>query len=883
MRLVTKAIYGLLPRLPRIASVLVFFLGYVYTSAAESEDPPALETMPMAALEFLDNYCLNCHDSFEKKGGFDMEILGFDLASAHGFKQWVKVFDRAREGEMPPKNRRQPGAKELGQFLEAIGQEMESADSARIARNGRAKTRRLNRFEYENTLRQILDADWLQVADRLPEDSTAHLFNKVGEMLDVSHVQIQQYLKASDFALRAAKDQAAHPAKTERFYAREEPIMQNYLNYRDGQRAATRAITPLIGTTPQPEVIRGNEPVTVGDANPEMREMEAFGTVSGTYTATTKYDFTRMDPPVDGRYRLRMKTYTYTAGPNGASGGPDHGITGGNVAWWRPSRSEAFPGKRSEPVTLYALADSGDSRWLTTFDSFPEPSVIERIVDLKAGEGIRPDAARLVRTRPGWKGNPNATPEGIPGFALQWLEVEGPINEEWPPASYKALFGDLPFEVDDAGSVRAISEAENRDSRRLLVRFWERATGERSGSKGSKPYLDIYKQARELGMDFTDSMTTAYSAILCSPEFLFFDPKPGTLDNADLADRLAYFLWNGPPDEALASEQQLTRNSERQRHAVRLLEHPNSNRFVDAFLDYWLDLRDIKANAPDAALYPEYYLDDLLTESSVLETRLFFRELIDGDLPVRNLVQADFAYVNERLAQLYELPTFEGVHLRRVSLPEGHPRGGLLTQASVLRVTANGTTTSPVLRGAWAMERIVGIEIPPPPSGVEAVEPDIRGATTIREQLEKHTTIASCYSCHAKFDPVGLAMENFDVVGGWRDQYRAVGDDGEPIEGFGKNGHSFVYWPAQPVDSSGEMEDGTPFSSIHDLKDILAADDRQLARNLVNRFIVYATGAPVSFSEREEVERILDTAQTNDYGVRSLLLEVINSEIFKIK
>lgn len=864
--------------------VILPVVGLPGSSFGVNEEPPALESMPLAALEFLDNYCLNCHDSFEQKGDFDMETLGFDLVTRQGFEQWVKVFDRAREGEMPPSNRRQPSANELDEFLSEIGEEMRAADQTRVASNGRAKTRRLNRFEYENTLRHILEADWLQVADRLPEDSTAHLFNKVGEMLDVSHVQIQQYLKAADFALRTAKDQAAYPAKTERFYAREEPVMQNYLNYRDGQRAATRAITPLIGTTPQPEVIRGNEPVTVGDADPELREREAFGTVSGTYTATTKYDYTRMDPPVDGRYRLRLKTYTYTAGPNGASGGPDHGITGGNVAWWRPSRSEAFPGKRSEPVTLYALADSGDSRWLTTFDSMPEPTVIERLVDLKAGEGIRPDAARLVRTRPGWKGNPNATHEGVPGFALQWLEVEGPLNDEWPPASYKALFDELEFWVDDSGSVQAISETEDRDSKRLLARFWERATGEkRGGSSGSKPYLSIYRQAREMGMDFTESLITAYSAILCSPEFLFFDPQPGTLETADLADRLAYFLWNGPPDAALSAEKKLRRDSVRKRHAERLLDHPNSNRFVDAFLDYWLDLRDIKANAPDAALYPEYYLDDLLTESSVLETRLFFRELIDADLPVHNLVKSDFTYVNERLAELYGLPAFEGVQLRRMKLPDGHPRGGLLTQASVLRVTANGTTTSPVLRGAWAMERIVGLEIPPPPSGVEAVEPDIRGATTIREQLEKHTTIASCHSCHAKFDPAGLAMENFDVVGAWRDQYRAVGEAGEPAEGFGKNGHSFVYWPAQPVDSSGKMADGTPFSNIHDFKGILAADDRQLARNLVDRFIVYSTGAPVSFAEREEVERILDAAKANDYGVRTLLLEVINSEIFKIK
>ena len=213
------------------------------------------------------------------------------------------------------------------------------------------------------------------------------------------------------------------------------------------------------------------------------------------------------------------------------------------------------------------------------------------------------------------------------------------------------------------------------------------------------------------GSTFTDAMIAGYTAVLCSPEFVCLEEKPGALDDHALAARLSFFLWNSEPDDelrSLAASGQLHRPEVFRAETERLLDDPKSRRFVDAFLDYWLDLRKIVATAPDAALYPDYYLDDLLSESAIEETQLFFAELLRRDLPARNLVASDFAMLNERLAAHYGLPGVEGVALRRVPLPPDSLRGGLLTQASVLKVTANGTTTSPVLRGAWIMERILG-------------------------------------------------------------------------------------------------------------------------------------------------------------------------------
>lgn len=838
---------------------------------------------PNASYEFLADYCFDCHDSETTKGDLNLESLSSPDSDPVSLDRWILIHDRVERGEMPPARKNQPPTNDRDSFVNTLATKLTQIDKERISTQGRSRVRRLNRYEYENKLRHVLNAPWLMLADQLPADGISHLFSKSGDVLDVSHIQIEEYLKVAEYAVRTAMNAAAHPTTKAKFYAREEPTMQNYLRYRWSQSSATRAAIPLIGIQPDPEVVRKNKPVTIGDSNPVLREQEAMGFVSGTYTATTKYDFTRMRVPTDGIYRLRLKSYSFLAGPNGRSGGDDHGLTGGRQAWWRPSRTEAFRGNRSEPVTLYALSSSGDSRWLTTYDAYPDPTIISRTVTLKQNEGIRPDAARLVRTRPGWKGNPNATREGIPGFALNWLEVEGPLHNSWPPESYQVLFSDTPFEITPEKTIRVIPESPNASAPNLIAQFIDQAfPGTDDRADLITAYTTIYRRARELDQPFTEAMVMTFAALLCSPDFLYLAPRPGTLSPHDLAERLAYFLWESPPDKALHAIPNLHEPQALARQTERLLQDPKSTRFRRLFLDHWLDIRDLNANTPDAELYPDYYLHDLLTESSRRETQRFFDDLLEHDLPARNLVDANFTYLNECLQNHYDLPSRQGVDLERTRLPSDSHRGGLLTQASILRVTANGTTTSPVIRGAWIMERLMGLEIPPPPSGVDAVEPDTRGATTIREQLDKHRATKSCNACHAKFDPAGFALENFDIAGGWRDRYRAVDANHEPEVGLGKNGHAFLFHYAKPVDAHGKLVTGQAFSDVRELKTILAQNERQIARNLVQRFITYATGAPVSFSDRAEVESILDQCAP-DYGIRSLLHGVVQSSLFSIK
>jgi hypothetical protein len=377
----------------------------------------------------------------------------------------------------------------------------------------------------------------------------------------------------------------------------------------------------------------------------------------------------------------------------------------------------------------------------------------------------------------------------------------------------------------------------------------------------------------------------AYTAVLASPGFIFVEEQPGRLDDRALATRLALFLWNSEPDEALrarAARGELHRPEVLRAETERLLDDPRSRRFVDAFTDYWLDLRKADDTSPSASLYNDYELDDPLKQAALEETRLFVAELLRRDLPARNVVQSDFTFLNERLAVHYAVPGVTGAKLRRVALPADSVRGGLMTQASILKVTANGTTTSPVLRGHWITERILGIETPPPPP-VAAVEPDIRGAVTIRQQLEKHRADASCASCHAKMDPPGFALEGFDVMGGQRDRYRAIKEDATPVPGVGLNGQRFAFHYALPVDAAGELPDGRPFHDVRELKRLLLTDELPIARNLAKQLITYATGQPVRFSERGELETILQRAGAREYGVRTLVHEIVQSELFQTK
>jgi Protein of unknown function (DUF1592)/Protein of unknown function (DUF1588)/Protein of unknown function (DUF1585)/Protein of unknown function (DUF1587)/Protein of unknown function (DUF1595)/Planctomycete cytochrome C len=862
--------------------------------------PVLAADLPPVTRQFLDKHCFECHDMETKKGGLDLTALKFDPANATNFNAWVLVHDRVNSGEMPPKKKARPDGVELEAFIKSLSSPLVAVESERTQREGRSTQRRLNRYEYENVLRDLLHAPWLQVRDSLPEDGEAFRFNKVGDALDVSHVQMARYLGAADYALRQAMAQyAERPApQTKRYYARDQRSYTGPMKFNVFNTAPERATFPVLGFKGQPAVRKGDAPIT--STNKEERELEGVGVVASAYEPIEP-KFNQFRAPVAGHYRLRFNAYSVWVGP------------GQSNKWFIPDLDNVSKGRRDEPVTITAETPPRLLRKLGDFDVTPEPGVHELDVWLLAGEMIRPDAGRLFRSRPGagrWQ-NPLAEKDGQPGVVFRWMEVDGPLYDEWPSAGHQLLFGDLPMvnrktEVKleararrDRGSgetnrfgqrrftpppgVEVISKNPMGDAERLLREFLHHAYRRPVDEAGElKRFLPVVRMALKKGNNFTDAMIAGYTAVFCSPEFVCLEEKPGRLDDYAIASRLSFFLWNSAPDDELrrcAAKNELHQPEVLRAQTERLLNDSKSRRFVDAFTDYWLDLRKMLATAPDAELYSDYYLDDLLTESAQAETQLFFAELVRGDLPARNLVASDFAMLNEKLAAHYGLPKVDGVELRRVSLPKDSVRGGLMTQAAVLKVTANGTTTSPVLRGAWIMERILGQPLPPPPTSVAAIDPDIRGATTIRQQLEKHRTQESCAACHSKMDPPGFALESFDVMGGWRERYRAEGGD-QPEKGLAKSGQKFSFHYALPVDASGELPGGKKFHDIREFKQLLIGNEKQIARNLAKQLSVYATGAPVRFSDREAIEEILERASSSHYGVRSLINELVQSELF---
>ena len=327
------------------------------------------------------------------------------------------------------------------------------------------------------------------------------------------------------------------------------------------------------------------------------------------------------------------------------------------------------------------------------------------------------------------------------------------------------------------------STSPKEDIERIVGDFVARAFRRPVGDELVQPFVDLALARLDAGNSFEESVRAGVTAVLCSPHFLLLNKEP-EVDNFALASRLSYFLWSSMPDEellSLASEGKLSDPVVRKAQVARMLGDPRIDRFVENFTGQWLDLRDIEFTTPDAKLYPEF--DELLLRSMLAETHGFFRHILNENLSVLNFVDSDFACLNQRLADHYYLPRLRGhEEFRIVNLPEDSIRGGVLAQGSVLKVTANGTSTSPVLRGLWVLENILGRPSLPPPPGVPAVEPDIRGATTIREQLAKHREDENCARCHARIDPPGFALEEFNAIGGVRDWYRTVGGEGKRFE-----------------------------------------------------------------------------------------------------
>jgi len=890
---------------------------------------------------FLRSTCGGCHGPDSPEAGLRLDAVPLTAAELaadpDALSGLVRGHDRLRDGEMPPRDADQPLPADRQAFLDAASRLIEQAEARLAAGTGRTTVRRMNRIEYEHVLRDLLSLPSLRVRDLLPEDGRVGNFDKLAAGLDISYVQMARYLEAASRAVEEAVAPRIPPPQ--RTVWREPAVRQGTLRSAINIHCAA----PLIGRELAPGVktgISGNPETDIGNCyrwgsfDGAADSVAVFTGVIGAHQPQG-VQIDRFRPPVAGRYTIRFSTWglRWQRSSAGAARPGESRIyssftkpyvqdEGGG---WRGTPSAETEPTRQAPDNLELLTDAAGEvahvvrlslrgQPLGYFDAPSlRPTTHEITVWLAPEDRVSFHAMTLPSSGPAnWPLVDGVRDYEGPGIAYDWFEVEGPLDEAWPPASHRRLFGDLDrAALDRRGEAGAatVPEETRPAVARLLGDFAERAFRRPVTPAEVTPFEALVMAELESGRTLQQALLTGYRGILCSPDFLLVgleslpaegpDGTGATLGDHALASRLSLFLWNSLPDEplrGLADAGRLSDPATLAAEAERMLADPRAERFVDHFLDEWLQLRDIDFTTPDPKLYPEF--DPWLRDSILAEPRVTFRRLLDDDLGVAGLIDGDRLVINQRLAILYGLEGVDGAAFREVPVPAGNPRGGLMTQAAVLKVTANGTATSPVLRGVWVMERLLGIPRLPPPPDIPAIEPDATGATTVRQLVEMHRADSACAVCHDKMDPYGLALEAFDPIGGLRDRYRLAGRPAKVRQGgelvmepfqevvsFTRPiyGNKLQIRLGSPVDPSGELADGRGFEDVRELKRLLREDPDAIAGNLARQLVMYATGGPIRFSDRPEIDRIVAASRPSGHGLRTLVKAVILSDLFRTK
>lgn len=838
---------------------------------------------------FFEQHCYDCHDSDTKKGDLD-------LTSELSLDRWIKVHDAVESGEMPPKKKKQPAEAEKIAFLAKMDVRLIAESKASI--EGRMRLRRMTRVEFQNTLQDLLALPRLDIVSLLPADGRVAGYDKIAGALDISPGHLTAYQEAVEKALDAAIATSSVPPRVYKKRIYPAGLFKFGGNLVQGQFVLLKDKQPDSALP-----VRGgfeDKQGHVGDGGPDLEERKKMvEAVKNSQSAVgllnpnlAGYEAAmNVSPIYAGMYRMKLSLWGFQWN----EGSPEHGADQAAVLRAHEEGKQQEGGRLLRVFTAPSMKsnEAEITEWLDAHESIVFDPVSVPWTGLRVGQ-----VAGRAKKHVG------------PGVAIDWFEIEGPINASWPPESHKRLFGDLPISKFSAGDVIPPHRNEVRslggyvpsmyfdltpqerkpaletvhstqpeaDARKLLTTFLSKAFRRDVMTDEVEPYVKLLHSRLAARECFEDAMRRVYVAVLTSPEFLFHSLDAQTFT---LASRLSYWLWNGLPDDALLSKARdgsLNRPEVLRSEVDRLLADKRSERFIEDFTNQWLELSRLEETTPDPQLYPEYRF--LLHEGMLAETRRFLRELIQNDLPITALLEPGFAMLTQRLAEHYGITGVTGVEARKVLLPAESKRGGLLGQASIHKLTANGTTTSPVKRGVWVMDRLLNDPAPPPPPGISAVDPDTRGTTTVRQQLDKHRADANCSACHAKIDPAGFALEAFDPIGGLRDRYRSNGKGDEPPE-KGKTAWRITYKLGPTVDPTGELTDGRQFNGPNELSALLNASPDKLACAFVSHLSRYATGAEVCYADRAEIRRIVESTKENGHGLSSLIHALAQSEIFQ--
>ena len=813
----------MLTNIHHVSAVLVILCCPLIADAASvnpAADADAASNASVQVKGFLQAHCFDCHNADNAEAGFDLDQLG-DHATAENFDRWVEVFDRVADAEMPPADMDRPKKKELSAFLSSTKKTLHQRQQSEFNRLGRVQGRRLSHLQLERSLHDQLGID-VPLTIHMPEEQRTQGFTSIAAGQSISQHQLKTHLAVVDTALDEAFRRATSKPDewSRRFSARQLAR----------QRANRRCR--------EPEMLNGKAVVWAANT-----------TFYGRLPVTTASQ--------EGWYR-----FTFDA--SGLNVPQDHGI-------WCTIRSGRCISSAPLLTTVGAFELTKEERKYSFVGWLPEGHMFE----------IRPADQTLKQGRfaGGQIGSGEGTPQKLAGIAMSSAVLErvhlgsdGSVSTN--DVVSKMLFGNLPkraLQKDGSLNSKAIPPA--KAVARLMTDFAGRAFRRPVDEVTIQPFIDFVLQQLKKKETFANALRSGYRAILCSPRFLYFQETPGALDDYSIASRLSYLLWNRPPDRSLlqaAAKGKLQKPWIRRQQAERMLADKKAEAFVVDLADQWLQLNDIGFTEPDRRMFRNF--DTIVQESMLKETHEFLREMLSNDLSVSHLIQSDFTFLNSRLARYYDIDhkftqsKFSG-QVQKVRLAKDNPRGGLMTHGAILKVTANGTATSPVVRGVWMAEKLLGIHIPSPPENIPAIEPDIRGATTIRELLEKHKSDSSCASCHVKIDPAGFALENFDPAGRFRKTYPAARKKAKRM----------------PIDASSETPNGRPFKNLNGFQTLMVQDQPALAANMVRHFIAYATGATCEFADRDDVAKIVAKSADSNYGFRTLLMTVIASDVFASK
>jgi hypothetical protein len=871
----------------RFLSSLLIAISIAATPVVAGEFAPGTdEFYEKSVVPFFDRHCMECHDEATAKSGLNLKKLGTHFLTEPS-AEWIEIMDAINLGEMPPEGEPRPDAAHAFEVVKWIAAQLTHAEkSARLA-GGQIPMRRLNRDEFANTVRDLLQLDEAKLAtltDDLPGDGKAEGFDRLGVALYFDQTQIEKTIEvASQIAAMAVVDPDERPEQFTTRFESELLLKQGGMGVRPASETTRNEFTNERGD----EVATGV--LTHYVENDGVRFVQGFGNSN----EMGRMGNAALDELIleDGYYRIRIRV---GADP-GSRGEPIQlGLT------YNESTPQevgidlpvSAPLDQQEVVETVAFLQRGSPdqkrRLAVRYNNIADYIVptdearalnkgirdtIGAIRDAKkAGDEAKADIKQKELEKiyqrgrawegPAWQVNPKYNSQQPPQIFIDWLEVEGPLRDDWPPVSHQLVF----FDGDERRDPAYIREIVARLLPRAYRRPIEPAEVER--------VVELIVAKIEAGEDFYAAMRLGLTRLLTSPGFLFLGEPSAegsrSLNDFELATRLSYFLWSTMPDDelfAVAKSGQLSRPENLKSQVSRLLGDAKAHEFIENFAGQWLSVREFGSVMPAENLYRDYDAD--LEKASKREAYAFFDEILRNDLPITNFLDSDFVTINERLARHYGIDGVAGDEFRRVALKPEHHRGGVFGMAGLMTLLADGTRTLPVRRAAWTLENLFNDPSPPPPPNAGEVQPNTQGEKlTVRERLELHRNEATCASCHEALDPYGLALENYDAIGKWRTQ---------------QNGEGFRANRAPDLVIGGTLPGGREFSSLEEFKAALMEDKDDFARAFCERLLTYALGRPVGFSDRETIAQFVEVLQNNEYRIQPLIKAIVASEAFQTK